>query len=127
MRFLSRASLTAFTALLVACGGESSNQVLDPASIQFTIAAECQGQIVQLRNATSEASFSLAKDQAGLLGKLDNAARALSAGKNADAAQKLTDFLTKVTTLQAQGKLDSDDAAALIAGAQSAIACVNDL
>ena len=43
-------------------------------------------------------------------GKLDSASRAFSVSKNADAVQKLTDFLNKVTTLKNQGKLLSADA-----------------
>jgi hypothetical protein len=63
----------------------------------------------------------------GLVGKIDGATKALAAGKNADAVQKLTDYFTKVTTLQAQGKIDPAEAASLIAGAQAATACINDL
>ena len=91
---------------------------------------ECQGEIDALQAATSEAIFTgqnAEKNQAGLLGKLDAAAAALAAGKNADAIQKLTDFRAKVVTLNEQGKIDPDDAAALIRGADEAIACIQSI
>ena len=85
----------------------------------------CQTLISSLRASTVTASFTSEKDRTGLLGKLDSASRALSVGKNADAVQKLTDFLNKVTTLKTQGKLLSADADLLAAGAQDAITCLN--
>jgi hypothetical protein len=118
--------LAAFSALLLACGAPDSNQVLEPATTEFAVTGQCDALIASLRTSTATLESISQKDPAGLLGKLDNAARALSVGKNADAAQKLTDFLNKVTTLKAQGKLAADDADRLIAGAGNAIACIND-
>jgi hypothetical protein len=90
-------------------------------------ASECQPQITALRQATVSATFTgqnPAKDQAGLIGKLDSATTKVEQGKIADAVQALTQFRDKVVTLQAQGKIDSGDAAVLIAGAEDAIACL---
>jgi hypothetical protein len=90
-------------------------------------ASECQPQITALRRATVSATFTgqnPAKDQAGLIGKLDSATTKVEQGKIADAVQALTQFRDKVVTLQAQGKIDSGDAAVLIAGADDAIACL---
>jgi hypothetical protein len=90
-------------------------------------ASECQPQITALRQATVSATFTgqnPAKDQAGLIGKLDSATTKVEQGKIADAVQALTQFRDKVVTLQAQGKIDSGDAAVLIVGADDAIACL---
>jgi hypothetical protein len=90
-------------------------------------AVNCQPQITALREATMSATFTAqnpAKDQAGLIGKLDSATTKVEQGKIADAVQALTQFRDKVVTLQAQGKIDSGDAAVLIAGADDAIACL---
>jgi hypothetical protein len=99
--------------------------VVVPARAQT--ASECQPQITALRQATVSATFTgqnPAKDQAGLIGKLDSATTKVEQGKIADAVQALTQFRDKVVTLQAQGKIDSGDAAVLIAGADDAIACL---
>ena len=91
---------------------------------------ECQGKIADLRAATLNATFSgqnAAKDQAGLIGKLDSATKKLAEGKNQDALANLTSFRDKVATLAAQGKVSQADADALIAGANDAIACVQGL
>ena len=92
-----------------------------------TTTGDCQVLIAALRVQTQNATFTgqnAAKDQAGLIGKIDAASAALSAGKTADAIQKLTDFRTKVGTLNWQGKIDPGDAAALTSGAEGAIACI---
>jgi hypothetical protein len=99
--------------------------VVVPARAQT--ASECQPQITALRQATVSATFTgqnPAKDQAGLIGKLDSATTKVEQGKIADAVQALTQFRDKVVTLQAQVKIDSGDAAVLIAGAEDAIACL---
>jgi len=91
---------------------------------------DCQASIIALRTTTATTPFlgqNAAKDQAGLLAKLDAAAAALAAGKTTDAVQKLTDFSTKVEQLSAQGKLAPADAQALTAGAAAAIACIESL
>ena len=88
------------------------------------------GCLADLRAATADATFigkNAAKDEAGLIGKLDSASAKLGEGKNADAIQSLNDFRDKVIMLNAQGKIDPEDAAALIAGADDAIACINGL
>jgi hypothetical protein len=92
--------------------------------------ADCQAQITALRNLTASTSFigkNAATDQASLLAKLDAAAAKLAEGKLADAVAKLQDFEAKVRQLAAQGKLAPGDADALLAGAESAIACINEL
>jgi hypothetical protein len=89
--------------------------------------AECQQQITVLREATVSATFtgqSAAKDQAGLIGKLDSATTKVEQGKISDGVQALTQFRDKVVTLQAQGKIGSGDSAVLIAGADDAIVCL---
>jgi predicted negative regulator of RcsB-dependent stress response len=99
--------------------------VVVPARAQT--ASECQPQITALRQATVSATFTgqnPAKDQVGLIGKLDSATTKVEQGKIADAVQALTQVRDKVVTLQAQGKIDSGDAAVLIAGADDAIACL---
>jgi soluble cytochrome b562 len=99
--------------------------VVVPARAQT--ASECQPQITALRQATVSATFTgqnPAKDQAGLIGQLDSATTKVEQGKIADAVQALTQFRDKVVTLQAQGKIDSGDAAVLIAGADDAIVCL---
>src|SRR5215203_2496347 len=93
-------------------------------------ADDCQLKIANLRTATADATFlgkNAEKDEAGLIGKLDSASAKLGEGKNADAIQSLNDFRDKVIMLNEQGKIDPDDAAALIAGADDAIACINGL
>ena len=64
------------------------------------------------------------KNRAGLIAKLDAASAKLGEGKIADAIQKLGDFRAQVAQLQAQGKLGAGEAAALLAGADAAIACL---
>jgi hypothetical protein len=93
-------------------------------------ADDCHAKIATLRVLTENATFigqNAAKDKAGLLGKLDSASAKLAEGKFADAIQALTQFHDKVATLQSQGKINPDDANALIAGATDAIACVQSL
>ena len=95
-----------------------------------TVDGQCQVEIANLRTATADATFigkNAEKDEAGLIGKLDSASAKLGEGKNADAIQSLNDFRDKVIMLNAQGKIDPEDAAALIAGADDAIACINGL
>src|SRR5688572_15482967 len=87
----------------------------------------CQAQIAELQSLTASATFTgknAAGDQAGLLEKLTDAQVKLSEGKPADAVVKLTQFRDKTATLAATGKLNPDEAAVLVAGAEQAIACV---
>jgi hypothetical protein len=91
---------------------------------------ECQADIAALRAQTLSTTFAgqnAAKDQAGLVGKLDSARVKLSQGKFQDALANLQSFRSKVVTLEQQGKISSTDASALIAGADEAIACVQGL
>ena len=99
-----------------------------PASAGAATAEDCQAQIATLRSETAAVTtFANAKDQNALLGKLDNASTALTAGKNADAARKLTDFRAKVQALGTAGKLGADDAANLDARAAAAISCIESI
>jgi hypothetical protein len=88
---------------------------------------ECQADIAGLRAQTVSTPFigqNAAKDQAGLVGKLDSASAKLSKGKFQDALANLQSFRTRVVTLEQQGKISPADASALIAGADEAIACM---
>ena len=98
-----------------------------PAQAETTV-TDCQAKIADLRASTLAAqTFTNAKDQTGLVGKLDSASAKLTQGKTADAINNLTSFRDKVSTLAVQGKLGQDEADALIAGANDAIACVENL
>jgi hypothetical protein len=91
---------------------------------------ECQAKINDLRTATQSANFTgqnAAKDQAGLIGKLGSASTKLNQGKFVDARANLVSFRAKVEDLDQQGKIAHEDAVALIADADDAIACVQDL
>ena len=96
---------------------------------------ECQADIAALRVQTQNATFigqNAAKDQAGLIGKLDSASAKLSQGKFQDALANLQSFRVqrfraKVIALDNQGKIDHEDALALIAEADEVIACVQGL
>ena len=93
---------------------------------------DCQAKIATLATQTASAQFfgqNADMNRAGLLSKLDDASAKLAEAKFADAIQKLTDFRTKVEELNAapKPKIDPDDAAALIAGANDAIACIDSL
>lgn len=91
---------------------------------------ECQADIAALKVETQNATFigqNAAKDQAGLIGKLDSASAKVSQGKFADALANLQSFRAKVVALDQQGKIAHEDALTLIAGADEAIACVQGL
>lgn len=91
---------------------------------------ECQADIAALKVETQNATFigqNAAKDQAGLIGKLDSASAKVSQGKFADALANLQSFRAKVVALDQQGKIVHEDAPTLIAGADEAIACVQSL
>ena len=79
-----------------------------------TTVVECRSLIAQLRNATVEAQRQAAqtKDQSGSLAKLDDISVMLAQGKNAEAIQKLTDFV-------AQGHPSI--------GVQDVIGCINEI
>ena len=91
---------------------------------------ECQAEIAELKVQTQNTTFigqSAAKDQAGLIGKLDSASAKLGQGKFQDALANLQSFRTKVVALDQQGKIADEDASTLIAGADEALACVQGL
>jgi hypothetical protein len=92
---------------------------------------ECQTKIDVLSGQTESAHFlgpNAAKNRAGLMGKLDAATAKLAEGKPSDATLKLTDFRATIEGLNgAKPKIDPVDAAALVAGADDAIGCINDL
>lgn len=92
--------------------------------------ADCQAMIADLITTTQPVGITgrnADKDRAGLVGKLDNASADLAAGKNADAIQKLNDFVNKVGQLLDAGKIGADDAANLVAGANAVILCIQEL
>ncbi len=102
--------------------------VAEPARAQTV--DECQADIAALREETENATFigqNAAKDEAGLLAKLDSASAKLNQGKIQDALANLQSFRAKVVALDQQGKISHEDAVALIAGADEAIACVQGL
>ncbi|MFL5758359.1 MAG: hypothetical protein ACJ789_01395 [Thermomicrobiales bacterium] len=70
-----------------------------------------------------------AKDEAGLLGKLnfDPAATKLDQGKFQDALTAPTQFRDKVSALDARDNIASADARVLIAGATNCVVCVESL
>ena len=91
---------------------------------------ECQADITVLKAQTSNTLFigqNAAKDQTGLVGKLDSASAKLSQGKFQDALANLQSFRTKVVMLEQQGKISPTDASVLIASADEAISCVQGL
>lgn len=99
-------------------------------SLLATTVTECSSHISALRVATQGATFhgkNAEVDRANLIGKLDVAQLKLNQAKLADAVQKLTDFRDRVSILSTTGKIDAVDAAALIAGVNDAILCVQTL
>ena len=96
-----------------------------PVSAGAATTADCQAQIEALRTDTAAVTtFVNAKDQTGLINKLDQATAALTVGKTGGAVLKLTDFRTKVQTLGSTGKLGAEDAARLDAAAAAAVSCL---
>ena len=72
--------------------------VIVASSTFATTISECQADIANLRTETQAATITgknAAKDQAGLIGKLDGAAVELDKGKFCDSIKKLNDFKTK--------------------------------
>ena len=103
---------------------------LSASPAQAETVTDCQPKIDVLRGQTESATFfgqHAEKNRLGLLTKLDNASAKLVEGKNADAIQKLTNFRDTVAALNAQDKIDPDDANSLILGANDAIACITAL
>lgn len=116
--------------LQAGCGGTESD--LAPSSSQALDVTPCFDIISALRAETLVVQFTNAKDQTTLVGKLDEATQKLQLGKNADAVQKLGDYVFRVQQLIAGGKIASGvDALGnvvtpqmLLDGAASAIACI---
>jgi hypothetical protein len=100
-----------------------------------TTVTECQQLIANLKaqsQVVTLTSKNAEKDRAGLIAKLDAASLALDRAKFCDAIQKLNDFTAKVNQLVAAGHINQDSAAGvtgteLLADADSAIDCINDL
>jgi len=92
--------------------------------------AKCQAQIDALRVQTLQMTFigqNAAKDQAGLLAKLDNASTKLAARNTPDAIQKLNDFRAKVTQLEEQAEIGDPDAVTLTTCADQGIGCIQSI
>ncbi len=124
MKFRFPASLVLALALLLTGGALSYAQAFSDGQP----VSECQERIAGLRAATTSVVIegrNADKDRATLIGKLDEAALKLAQGKPADALLKLADFRTKIEQLAAAGRLSSDSAASLLAGADAAIACIS--
>ena len=110
--------------------------VLSPAFIAVQVNAslmqDCQTSITALQTDTAVVVITgknAEKNRTGLLGKLDDASNALTAGKLCTAIQKLTDFRDKVNQLIASGSINSDPTVGvtgqnLVDDANEAIACV---
>ena len=93
-----------------------------------TIAIPCDAELKALSEAITQASFTNPdKDQQSLLAKVDAARDKLSKGKTADAIAKIQDIELAVYNLAGAGKLDKDDAAAIVAAAEAAIACISSI
>jgi hypothetical protein len=91
---------------------------------------ECQADIAVLGTHTQSATLvgqNAAKDQAGLVGKLDSANAKLSQGKFQDALANLQSFRARVVARDQQSKILDSDASTLVAGADEAVACVQGL
>ena len=107
-----------------ASAGAARVEVVEQADMTQT----CLEQIAELHAATVTLAISgtsaESKDRPGLLAKLDAAANAVSLGKPATAVAKLGDYRAKVEQLAAAGRIDPTVAAALVADADAAIACI---
>lgn len=103
--------------------------VLAVSPVAATTVSECQAAINVVVTDTQAASSLSAKDEAGLVGKAQNAALKLDQGKFADALQKLIDFQTSLNALHlaAKPKVSEADFATLSADIDAAITCVQHL
>ena len=124
------AAAVASSLALAACGGAETD--VAATSAQALDVTPCFDLIAALKAQTQVVKFTSAKDQAGLLGKLDDATQKLSLGKLADAVLKLQDYTAKVQQLVSAGKIAAGTAADgtvvppqdLLDGAATAIACI---
>lgn len=101
-----------------------------------TTVSECQAIINGLKTKTQTIAISgksaETKDRPGMLLKLNEAGLKLDQAKFCDSIQKLNDFKVRVNQLATAGRLNQDPAAGptgqeLLADADAAIACVNEL
>lgn len=100
-----------------------------------TTVSGCQALISEIRTETGSVQFlarNAARDQAGLLAKLDAAWAKIDQVKFSDAIQKLADYKKKVLALMAAGKIGpSADFTAtpdmLVHGADDAVACIQQI
>jgi len=74
---------------------------------------DCNEQFTQLIGDTQNATSLSNKDKTGLTGKAQNAQTAFNMGKIGSACQKLNDYQTKLTQLEASSKISSQDASLL--------------
>lgn len=133
---IQKAWLSAIPLMFLAAACDQSRAITDVGSRDAELApnmsttAACQAQIDALSGLTGDAPITgknAEKDENGLVNKLTQASSALSLGKNADAAQKLTDFTIKVGQLRDAGKLDLASAEQLISDANDAISCIENI
>ena len=92
-----------------------------------TTVGECLVTLDVLSELTAGAEFSSARadrDQAGLLGKVENAALKLDQAKFADSLQKLGDYRDKLGQLVDAAKINAQDGAELLDGLDAATACI---
>ena len=99
----------------------TASTVQDCAGLIGALRADTEAVVITGKNA--------AKDEAGLLGKLDAASADLSRGKLCGAIRKLSDFRNKVNQLIAAGKINNDPAVGvtgqdLVNDATAAIDCI---
>ena len=100
------------------------------AGAQAATVSDIKAEVSALQDATSNARFlgpRAAQNQAGLLAKLSDAQAKLDQNKLGDALTKLQQFRDKVATLDAQGKIDHDDAVVLLGLADQVILDLRDL
>jgi hypothetical protein len=119
------------TRLLVVLAAVLSLTAVGVGAASATTVAECQGQLVTLRDNTLAAQSSLTNqdDVPRLVAKLDAASTKLAAGKNTDAVAKLVDFQTTLNTLAAapKAKVEPGVPQALSAEAQGVIVCITEI
>jgi hypothetical protein len=117
------------TRLLVILAAVVTLNAVAAGAASATTVGECQADLQSLRAqaVAAEGSFANAKDFNGLVAKLDSAATKLTAGKNADAVQKLTDFQTTLNALAGapRPKVDAATADGLVTEAQGVVDCIN--
>ena len=114
---------------LLGCSESPAAPTQAVSPIAAATVAECDAGIDAVRSAVGGVTFlsrQAAKDEAGLLTKLDAAQAKLDEGKFEDAVQKLIDFKNAVIALRDAGKpkMSAEDAQTLLDAADAAIACI---